>query len=213
MPAQEPPPDCPGTPSLEALRAGTTLWRVHSSGRHPAAMNATARPTADRGGRFDSTDGSYGYLYLGVDEQAAIAETLCRDLPFGGEPRIVPRVLLHGRVLSALSVEPAVWVVRLHGAGLAQVGQDTWLTKCGPEHYLLTRRWAAAVRTWVGAADGFAYRCRHDEDRLAVVLFSEPGVVTHPSLAATDDRLELDSPSGRVLVRAVLARHNAALAR
>lgn len=195
------------------LRKGTVLWRIHSAGRGPLRMNPTPQPGVESGGRFDSLDGSYAYLYAGSDPAAAIAEVICRDLPFDGAPRIVPRRLLAGRVISRLEVVTGMRMVSLHGADLAQVGQDLWLTKSDPCDYLLTRAWAAAIRGWAPSAAGFSYRCRHDEDRRTWLLTTAPDVTSHPRLRVVGRPEPLDSPAGLVAVRAVLARHNAALAR
>jgi hypothetical protein len=186
---------------------------VHRERVSAIEMNSTARPDADSGGRFDSLDGSYGYLYVGADPSAAIAEVVCRDLPFGGTPRLVPRAAVAGRLLSRIEVTTGIRVVRLHGADLTQVGQDIWLTKSEPSDYALTRAWAAAILTWVPKAGGLEYRCRHDEDRRAWCLVTPPDVSEHPRLRLGGGPVPLDSPAGLVVVRAVLARHNAALSR
>ncbi|MDP9318320.1 MAG: RES family NAD+ phosphorylase [Actinomycetota bacterium] len=176
-------------------------------------MNPTARPCGDSGGRFDSLDGSYGYLYVGSDPDAAIAEAICRDLPFDGHPRIVPHRALVGLALTRIEVTTGMLVVSLHGADLAQVGQDLWLTKSDPDDYPVTRAWAAAILGWAPRAAGLVYRCRHDEDRIAWCLTCPPDVVAHPRLRVLARPLPLGSPLGLVAVRGVLARHNAALSR
>ena len=177
-------------------------------------MNPTAAPSALGRSRFDSLDGSYAFLYAGESPDAAIAETLCRDLPLGGSARIVPLRRVEGRVLTQLEVTRDMSVVSLHGPNLTQVGQDLWLTKSEPFDYVVTREWAAAIRRWLPRAEGFIYRCRHDEDLHAWVLFTGPAESVHPALAEVPPALlPLDTGPGLVEVRRVLARHNAALAR
>src|SRR5689334_2278260 len=110
MPRRRPPAECPGTPRLGWLRKGTVVWRVHRTDHGAIRMNATARPDASAGGRFDSVDGSFAYLYLAADPQAAIAEVICRDLPFDGAPRLVPRAAVASRSLSRLEVTTGVCV-------------------------------------------------------------------------------------------------------
>lgn len=195
------------------LRTGTRLWRVHSVHRAAEAMNPTAHPDATRGGRFDSRDGSYAYLYLGNTQQAALAETLTRDLPLDGGPRLLPHRALVGHRLSEVEVSTGITVVSLHGAALTQLGQDTWLTKSDARDYELTRAWADAIRSWAPKAGGFSYRCRHDEDQIDHVLFTTPAITTHPRLTPTGTSIELDSPHGHTLVRGILAHYNAALSR
>jgi RES domain-containing protein len=195
------------------LRKGTVVWRVHRHGRGATRMNPAPRPDAGSGGRFDSLDGSFACLYVGADPAAAIAEVLCRDLPLDDRARILPRAALRDRLLSRLEVTTGIRVVSLRGADLAQVGQDLWLTKSDPSDYVETRAWATAILRWVPRAAGLEYRCRHDEDRRAWCLVTPPEVATHPRLDTTGSALPLESPSGLVAVRAVLARHNAALSR
>jgi hypothetical protein len=202
---------CPGSPVVETVAAGTRLWRIHEDRFDATQMNPRARPHVEAGGRFDSVDGSYAYLYLGDSPEAAIAETLCRSL-FGTEAdRIVPAITIRRRVLSALVVVQNLTVTSAHGADLNQLGQDLWLTKCNPADYLLTRAWAAAILSWTVPNDGLGYRCRNDEDRHAWVLMTDPGVSHHPNLAGTGEQLLLDTPEGRAILRRTLVTDNATL--
>lgn len=201
-----------GSPVVETLPAGTLLRRVHGS--HPAeSFNWTAQPTILSGGRFDSLDGSYGYTYLGESDAAAIAETLCRDLPLAGPARLVPRSQLTGRRITTVEVERDLPVLVLHGAALTHVGAILALTKCDADEYLMTRRWAAMLRGWLPGVAGFVYRCRHDEDLRAWVLFDD-GPSTrraHTALTAQAGSTPLDAADGLALVKQVLRQHNAAL--
>ena len=143
-----------GTPVIETLRAGTRLVRVH--GTHaPDSVNPTPQPSRLRGSRFDSLDGDYAYTYLGQDARAAVAETLCRDLPVGGAARLVPRSSLTGRRVSAVEVVRDLPVLVFHGAALTQVGAPLDLTKSGAGEYLTTRDWARALRDWLPDVAGF----------------------------------------------------------
>lgn len=172
-------------------------------------FNHTPSPTRLQGGRFDSLDGGYGYLYLGDSDGSAIAETLCRDLPMNGSARIVPRSTIRHRRLTSVVTEAELLVVSLHGAALTQLGQDLWLTKCEASEYELTRRWAAAIRSWRPDAVGFEYRPRHDEDRLSWVLFEDADA--KPPVRALDDTASLDTGPGLTAVEAVLLAHRAVL--
>jgi len=87
---------------ITTIPADTSLWRIHSATRGAAELNPTARPRVRVGGRFDSLDGSYAYLYVGDIPAAAVAETLCRNLPVDQSPRLIPRAKIAGRVLSEL---------------------------------------------------------------------------------------------------------------
>lgn len=217
LPVPDPPTTLPGTPRLGTLHAGTVLRRVHG-GYDADAFNPTPQPSRLAGGRFDSLDGAFGYPYLGADDDGAIAETLCRDLPLDGAARIVPRTRLAGRRITSVEVVRDLRVLVLHGAALTQVGAGLWLTKSDAGEYEATRAWAARLLELVPEIDGFEYRCRHDEDRLAWVLFDgprpEPGrgpCRAAGALRARADTRSLDSGAGLLDVERVLANHNAAL--
>jgi RES domain len=211
MPRSAPPATCPGTPVIATVSAGAALYRVHSSRFGSTAFNPTKADDPLKGGRFDSDDGSYAYLYAGQDFATAIAEVLIRDMPSGPlPPRLIPRARILGLVLSELGVEQPLSLVSLHGADLGQVGQDAWLTKCSSQHYSETRRWVAAIRSWLPDAQGMVWRSFRDEDRFSYVLFADRiatgTLVGRSSIAA-------DSGAGLLLLEQVLQRHNVVLAR
>ena len=203
----------PGKPVIKVLEAGTSLSRVH--GEHPAdVFNPTPQPSIRAGGRFDSFDGSYAYTYLGRTPSAALAETVCRDLPLDGSAREVPRARTAGRRLSTVEVTRDLPVLALHGTALTQVGAPLELTKSEADQYLATRRWARSLLTRLPEIAGFRYRPRHDEDSFAYVLIDEgeaPGRARGALHAIGSDSLDLTSPDGQVLLRRVLHRHNAVL--
>lgn len=195
------------------LAAGTVLRRVHAS--HEAdAFNPTAQPTLLDGGRFDSLDGQFAYTYLGADDDGAIAEVMCRDLALGGAPRLIPRKRLAGRRLTSVEVSRDLRVLVLHGAGLTHVGANLWLTKSDADQYLVTRAWAAWLLDQLPDIDGFEYRCRHDEDRLAWALFDglvSPQGRAQGALESHLDSTPLDTGPGLLKAVEVLANHNAAI--
>ena len=88
MTRASPPPACPGTPHIEVAAAGTVLYRLHSSHFAPTAFNPIKADNPFKGGRFDSHEGTYAYLYAGSSYAIAIAETLARDVP-PGPPRMI----------------------------------------------------------------------------------------------------------------------------
>ncbi|MBB2903354.1 hypothetical protein FHR75_004196 [Kineococcus radiotolerans] len=214
------PPTAPsGTPVIEAVPAGTVFHRVH--GTYPAhTFNPTPQPSRLQGGRFDSLTGDYAYTYLGEHPDAALAETICRDLPLGGPARLVPHAMLAGRRMSRVRTTRDLDILVLHGAALTQVNAPLALTKCDAGHYLTTRAWADTLRTWCPDVAGFRYRCRHDEDLRALVLFDDgPPAATSQRPARARGALAtvarstyaLTSAAGLATTRRVLRAHNATL--
>jgi hypothetical protein len=216
MPPIRPPVMCPGTPRRHVLAQGTVLRRVHPTAYAADSFNPTPQPSVLSGGRFDSLDGAFSYSYLADDDDGAIAETMCRELPLDGRPRLIPRIKLAGRVITSVELLRDLTLVSLRGADLSQVGQDIWLTKCEADGYLLTREWSESIRAWCSDAAGFVYRCRHDEDCIAYVLFDDGATAIAPrarsALHARSDSIPLDSVAGEYMVRRVALRHNATLA-
>lgn len=197
---------------LTTVPAGTSVWRIHSATRGAADLNPTPRPRVRSGGRFDSLDGSYAYLYIGGSPAAAVAETLCRNLPVDQSPRLIPRAQVIGRVLSELQITRPLRVVDLTGTGAARINAGVWLTKCDPSGYLHTRRWAAAILAANPGVDGVQYRPRHDENTLSWMLADSPAAMSHRAVEAVGGLIPLDSADGQYLLGALLTAHNAALA-
>ncbi|WKN60979.1 RES family NAD+ phosphorylase (plasmid) [Rhodococcus opacus] len=210
MTYQDPPTPLPAA-LITTIPADTALWRIHSATRGAAELNPTARPRVRVGGRFDSLDGSYAYLYLGDSPAAAVAETLCRNLPVEKSPRLIPRATIADRVLSELRTTRTVKVVDLTGTGASRINAGAWLSKCDPSGYLHTRRWVAAILAANPDVDGVQYRPRHDENTLAWMLADDPAAHTHPAVTAAGGVIALDSADGHYLLGAILTPHNAAL--
>jgi hypothetical protein len=206
-----PPPACPGKPHEETLAAGTVLYRLHSANFGPIAFNPTKSDDPLKGGRFDSHEGTYSYLYAGSSYAIAIAETLARDVPPGPiPPRLIPRAAVTARQLSKIVVQSGLRLVRLHGGpALGQVGQDSWLTKSPAVDYALTRLWAKAIRGWAAWAHGFVWRANRDENGFAYILFGDRA--PSGSIAGTIEH-SADTGTGLILVRSVLSAHNVVLA-
>ncbi|MEJ5867135.1 hypothetical protein WDV85_05185 [Pseudokineococcus sp. 5B2Z-1] len=91
------------------------------------------------------------------------------------------------------------------------------LTKSSAGEYLTTGAWARALRLWLPDVAGFRYRCRHDEDLLAHVLFHDgPNAATPRARGALQvvpgSTLSLETVASLAHVMAVLGEHNATLA-
>lgn len=201
------PPPAHATPERTALARGSALWRLHSDRFTPTAFNPTI-PSALGGGRFDSIDGNYAYLYAAGDTVACVAETLLRDLSH--TPYRLPAKRLEGLRLSKLRVEEPLELVMLSGSGLTAIGQDAWLSSCGPSDYPITREWAAAIRRWDVGAAGLTWRARHDNDRYAYVFFSDR---CDSAAFEVDASYRVDRPGrGFSLVRRAASGHRVVVA-
>lgn len=177
----QPPERFTGTVPTSTLAAGTVLSRVHLTRFTADAPNPNPADIRFGGGRFDGTDlDPYPFLYAGANDQAALAETLLRDLdPDDTGARFLAKLYWRGRQLSRLETTNDLELVTLcSGTDLGAIGQDTWLTWCGPDDYPQTRAWAQWLRTEAPNAAGVTWLSKR-----------EPAV---PSFVFFGDRLPLD---------------------
>ena len=170
------PAELPGNPRRYVLSSGTSLWRVHRSGR-PADEFQQPRLVAGFGGnRFDGVgrDG-YPYLYCSPDSGTAIAEHFVRDLEFSvTATRVLPRKALQARTASVVRTTTDLELLSLvTGPDLAAVGQDGWLTSARGPEFDLTRRWARWLRDRAGWAQGFVWQSSVDLPKPTMVLFGD----------------------------------------
>lgn len=127
------------------------------------------------GGRFDSADGSYSYIYLARSAGGALAESFARHLDYTrAGPRPLPLAKVAGKKISSVVVKRDLRVVVAYGAGAEQLGQDMWLTTCDEDNYSLAREWAVAVRRWEPGADGLVWKSRRDPAEEVFVLWGDP---------------------------------------
>ncbi len=220
MPNEPPPAAYRGTPRRFILESGVRLTRIHDRAFGATAFNPTLADPHWGGGRFDATeDDRYGFLYAAEDDATAVAEALLRDLPLASTgSRLLPARTLHGRQISWISPTSDLELLSLRsGADLAAVGQDSWLTKCDAKDYGFTRRWAHALRDWAPWAQGFVWRSRREEARLAYVFFEDRctggfAEVAHPPYPPpADNRLEREPCAS--YVRQILAEYNVTMYR
>lgn len=214
MPFGPPPRECPGSPVRAELAAGRLVWRVHRRRRAEGSelegwrFNPTRPATAFAGGRFDPIeDGGPAHLYLGDSEACAVAESFLRLLGVGDRSaRLLPRSSREGRDVTWLEVGETLALVDLRGGkALAQVGQDSWLTKSEPVAYPYTREWGRAIRGWCPWADGFVWRSRLDEDLLSYVLFSD---APDRRVLAVRETWRLDEEEGLARLQPILEAYN-----
>ncbi|HEX5832142.1 MAG TPA: RES family NAD+ phosphorylase [Gemmatimonadaceae bacterium] len=106
---------------------------------------------------------SFGVCYLGLSREAAFAESFLHP-----RIRVISRAAVDARAMTSVATSRPLQLVTLHGPGLAAVGAAAAVTH-GP--HATARRWARALWRHPARPDGLAYRCRHDDDELAVALF------------------------------------------
>ncbi|MEU7579329.1 RES family NAD+ phosphorylase [Streptomyces sp. NPDC041068] len=216
MPNYRPPDELTGSPAKVTLARGTVLHRVHSARRAAADFNPRPAHCLYGGGRFDGTAcDPYGYLYAGLNPEAAVCETLLRSLPFdpAGGPRLVPRVGVRGRRLSTLRLTADVAVVSLMTAqDLAGVHQDSWLVQTEAADYAYTRDWAHWIRDHTDPwAQGFVWPSKREPGDRTVLLFADRcprGAVE----AVEGDTVDFDTDEGEHWLNSILQPYHARLA-
>jgi len=211
LPLYPPPDDPPGDPQYVSLDAGTVVYRIHSASFAATEFNPTAASDPFGGGRFDSSDGSYSYMYAGTSLAGAAAETLLRDMPESdwGTSRVLPYASLPRRQASELQVRRTVRLVNLSGPGALALGQDSWLTSCDSVYYPHTRHWAQRIREWCPRAAGFIWRSRIDNDEFSIVVFGDR--VTGDTLTKIGRSANLVSSRGQALLASALAKYSISL--
>jgi hypothetical protein len=120
--------------------------------------------------RFDSQTGAFGVLYVGLSFSAALVETLLRSPNL----KLVDYSEIARRSASELSCPVDLHLVRMYGAGLAQVGTDNSIST-GP--YDACGLWADELWKHPDAPDGIAYQSRHDPAQLCLAVFERPGQI------------------------------------
>jgi hypothetical protein len=203
-PVPTPPAELEREPLLAHFPAGTRLYRVHSLTRAADAFNPCTRPDL-RPGRFHPfyvADGTpVPVLYAGTSEEAALFETIFRDVPRAGPAKRVFPTRYRGTGLSELVLTEDLVLADLRGPGLLRFGlRPRNLTDCSAAHYPETVRWAAALHRAFAGLDGLAWTSRQDNRATAVMLFGDR--VPASALAAGSAPLRLDVAPGLLLLHA-----------
>jgi RES domain len=176
VPRQPPPRSFDGEVPVGEIAAGTILSRVHRSDFGGTDFNPIGSDVLFGGGRFDSTaDNPYPYLYAGEADRTVLAETLLRDVAANDRgARFLAKKYWRDRRLSRLELTQALPVVSLvSGEDLGAIGQDTWLTTCGPDDYPQTRAWAHWLRRIQPAAAGMLWLSKRQPGSLSTCLFGD----------------------------------------
>lgn len=161
------PPD-PFDPAITVLEPGTVLYRVHKNRFRPTEFN----PRYGAGGRFHFFgDPPVPALYLAETREAALAETLLRNIPVA-HPEPLRRSAYRQEVLAGLVMARPLRLAQFYGLGLRRLGiEATQLTDTPGTRYPQTRTWAAAAHG-VGL-DGIAWMSKRDNSARAYMLFGD----------------------------------------
>jgi hypothetical protein len=160
VPQAEPPVYYDGTPNRYLLRRGTPLSRVHPQAFGAFKFKTSVASVLYGGARFDATAADpYPYLYVGLSEVTALAETLLRDVaPNEHNYRVLPNEKASGRAVSELTLNTHLDLVSLiDGRDLGAIGQDDWLVSCSARDYAWTRDWAHWLRRQAPWAHGLIW--------------------------------------------------------
>jgi hypothetical protein len=169
---------------------GAEFFRCHRTKDDPVFFGPA--PGADPRFRFDAPGGEFRVLYLGLTPDAAIVETLCRNVA----RRTVDLVDLELRSLAKVTSAATLRLVKCHGDGLAQLGTTAALAT-GP--YTASRRWALELWRHPDQPDGLLYASRHNPDFLCIACFNRP----HATFSAITAPLLADAAG----LAAILRRH------
>jgi hypothetical protein len=157
---------------------GAEFFRCHRTKDDPLFFGPAR--ASDPQFRFDAPAGEFRVLYLGLTPDAAIVETLCRNVA----RRTVDLVDLELRSLARVTSTATLRLVKCHGDGLARLGTTAALAT-GP--YTASRRWALELWRHPDQPDGLLYPSRHNPDFLCIACFNRPHVtfsaITAPLLA------------------------------
>jgi hypothetical protein len=110
-------------------------------------------------------------LYLAETREAALAETLLRDIPLGA-PAALARSAYEGAVLAGLRLSRSMRIAEFFGLGLRELGiEATQLTDTPMDNYPQTRTWAQAA--WAAGLDGIGWMSKRDNSARAYMLFGD----------------------------------------
>jgi RES domain len=178
------------------LPKGSSLWRCHRSTDGPLFFGPGARNPPIH--RFDAPAGEYQVLYVAMDYDGALVETLLRN-PLR---RIVDERDLAIRNMAILKNDAPLKLVNAYGAGLSTIGATAAIST---GKYTASRRWSLALWEHANRPDGIIYTSRHNTSLLCAAIFESPHSII--SLDHTTPLL-----SDRKRVSDLLAAHGKAIA-
>jgi hypothetical protein len=169
-------PDPPAAEQLDPLidewGPGTPIVRCHSVRFGATEFNATASPGRFRPVRWRGR--IVGTLYGAEDDAGAISETAFHDVPVGVERPLVRLSALTPMVVSTLAARRELRLASLHGHGLRRLhAKRAELIDSEADQYPALAPWGQALHDCPAEPDGIAWRSRHYDDALAVLLFAD----------------------------------------
>jgi len=196
----------PGLPPAQLTDFGeyfisthTNLWRVHSGNFAATAFN----PCLGNASRFAPLRLPNGIciptLYAGTTQEAALFETVFRDLPLLPQPRRVRRQKLDGIKLSKVTPSRPLRLAPLFNQNLALIGQSrlSMIESHGTAAYAETARWAESIHNQLPGFDGLIWTSRQQDSALAMLLF---GTRVTSSDLISRPAMSLDTGKGRGLI-------------
>ena len=168
------------------------------------------------GGRFDGTDlDPYPFAYFGESDHVAVAEALLRDVPADDRgARFLAKRYWTGRQISRVELTQEAKMVDLRsGPALGAIGQDTWLTTCGPEDYPQTRSWAEWLRIEAPDAHGITWLSKREPGAEVYVFFGDrtaAGALTGVAGPVAGDA-PFDKDQGFAWLKATLATYRVSI--
>jgi len=179
-----------------------SLYHVHRP-RHAAT---SFNPHADavdswRFSPFPDNDGHPVPSWYGALAPAgALCETVFRDVVMSRHPSIDRATVLADRVISRVTLDAPVQLVKLFGNGLIRLLLKTSFTTSEPRSYPKSRRIAQALYEQFPETQGFIWHSRINNEEVSLVLYERrmPG-----SFATTRETHPLDKGKGLIMVMEV----------
>lgn len=195
------------SPTIEDIKAGSTLIRVYQRRFGPLSFNqgdavARFRPIMNASGEIVPT------AYGARDEETAIAEAILRGvsaLNRGSPRRRLFRLEVEDLDMARLRTTRPLRLVRLHGLGLTRLNLLREHVIDSPEsEYDYTAAWAQALYGHRSRPHGLVWTSRQNDTSRAFILWG--GTRVRPEwLQLEGDPVALDREPGLDLIRQVCA--------
>ena len=166
---------------VHGLPGGTVLHRVFTA--VPGRTATTFNPSLGSATRFAPLQASgpggsrraIPTLYAGLSFEAAVFETVFRDIAPAPLPRRVREAAFTGCAYVELTVRRSLELGPLFNQNLKLLGQTRQsMIEChGAAAYMETARWAEVIHGCHAGLQGLAWMSRQQDSELAVLLFGD----------------------------------------